>query len=450
MAKLWAKDYDLDATMEAYTVGRDYVLDMDLVEPDIIGNLAHTAMLQRIGVLSLDEHETASKALMEILRDYREGRFCISRCDEDVHTAIETAVIEKAGAVGKKIHTARSRNDQVIVDTRLYTRERLLEIRHAQVEMIQALLDFAEEHKEVPYPGRTHMQIAMPSSMGLWAGAFAEALLDDYSILEAAYTLNNQNPLGSAASYGVAVPIDREYTTMLLGFAKPVNNVLYANNSRGKFEQTVIFACSQIMLDLAKLATDTIFFAMPEFAYLTLPDEYCPGSSIMPQKKNPGPLELTRARASTVMADLFHVMSITKGLISGYNRDFQDTKEPLMRSLGTTRDALVVMGMIFGALKVNREACISAFKPEVFAADVALRMAADEGVPFRDAYKKVGLNLESLERQDPVENIKSKTHLGAPGNLGLDKARALAEGLAAATQEEIERLDIVKGKLLSS
>jgi len=449
MAKLWAKNYDLDATMEAFTVGRDYILDMDLVEYDVLGNLAHTAMLAKIGVLSRDEHAAAKSALVEIFGEYRQGRFRIERTDEDVHTAVEGAVTKKAGEVGKKIHTARSRNDQIIVDTRLYTRDRLLEIEDAALAMTAALLDFAEKHAEVPYPGRTHMQPAMPSSMGLWAGAFAEALLDDYALLEAAYSLNNQNPLGSAASYGVAVPIDREYTSELLGFEKLVNNVLYANNSRGKFEQTVIFACCEIMLDLAKLAADAIFFAMPEFGYLKLPDEYCPGSSIMPQKKNPGPLELTRARASSVMADLFEVMSITKGLISGYNRDFQDTKEPLMRSLGITRDALVVMRMVFEKMEVDAKACIKAFRPEVFAADVALQMAVEENIPFRDAYKEVGLNLEALENQDPVENIKSKTHTGAPGNLGLDKARARLDELSAALKKETERIAAVKSALLS-
>ncbi|MHC4713630.1 MAG: argininosuccinate lyase [Planctomycetota bacterium] len=448
MAKLWAKSYDLDATMEAWTVGSDYLLDLELVEADILGNLAHTAMLARIGVLTAKEHSTAKAALLEILGEYRKGAFKVDRADEDVHTAVEGAVTAKAGDVGKKIHTARSRNDQVTLDTRLYTRDRLLEIQHAVLDTASSLLSFAEEHREVPYPGRTHMQLAMPSSMGLWAGAFAEALLDDLVILEAAYRLNNQNPLGSAASYGVAVPIDREYTTELLGFDKPINNVLYANNSRGKFEQTVIFACSQVMGDLSKLATDTIFFAMPEFAYLKLPDKYCPGSSIMPQKKNPAPLELMRSRCSAVTADLVHVMSISKGLVSGYNRDLQDTKGPLMRSLSVTRDALVVMRLIFDSLEVDREACLKAFRPEIFAADAALRLATDEGIPFRDAYKKVGLDLAALENEDPVENIKLKTHLGAPGNLGIDGVRRQVAALVESLEAEVARVTAVKKALL--
>ena len=449
MAKLWAKTYDLDATMEAFTVGRDYLLDMELVESDVLGNIAHSAMLAKIGVLSKAEFKSAKKALLEILDEHKRGAFKIERSQEDVHTAVENAVTAKAGDVGKKIHTARSRNDQIIVDTRLYARDKLLDVMSLALQMAGTLVDFAEKNKDIPYPGRTHMQLAMPSTVGLWAASFAEALLDDYLLLEAAYILNNQNPLGSAASYGVAVPIDRQYTTELLGFAKPVNNVLYANNSRGKFEQTVIFALSQVTLDLAKLATDTIIFALPEFGYFKLPDKYCGGSSIMPQKKNPAVLELTRAKASLVMADLFAVMSIWKALPSGYNRDFQDTKEPLMRSLAVTRDTLVVNKMVFDALDVNEAACRSGFKPEIYAADVALQMATKEGIPFRDAYKKVGLNLEMLSNQDPLANIRAKNHLGGPGNLGLDKVRSWLNELAAKVSDESSRVAEVKMRLLS-
>jgi len=448
MAKLWAKNYDLDATMEAFTVGKDYILDMELVEADVLGNLAQTAMLEKIGIVSKDERAAAKKALLEILKEYGGGAFRIERSDEDVHTAVENAVTAKAGDVGKKIHTARSRNDQVIVDTRIYTRDRLIEIMDVALKMAAALLDFAEKNKDVPYPGRTHTQVAMPSSIGLWAGAFAEALLDDYLLLQLAYELNNQNPLGSAASYGVSVPIDREYTTKLLGFAKPVNNVLYANNSRGKFEQTIIFACSQVMLDLAKLANDTILFAIPEFGYFKLPAKYCPGSSIMPQKKNPCQLELTRSKAATVTAALLEVMMIGKGLYSGYNRDLQDSKEPLLKSLAITRDSLIVNRMIVETLEVDPKAAKKGFTPDIFAADVALRMATDQGIPFRDAYKQVGLNLDALKAQDPVANIKSKTHIGAPGNLGLDRARTTLKSFAEKLASEAKRVEDVKRALL--
>ena len=449
MAKLWAKTYDLNAAMEAFTVGRDYLLDLDLVEADVLGNIAHTTMLAKIGVLTSAEQTAAKRALVKILDEHRRGEFEIERSDEDVHTAVENAVTARAGDVGKKIHTARSRNDQVIVDTRIFTRDRLLEVMGAVLDAAAVLTDFADRNKDVPYPGRTHTQLAMPASIGLWAAAFAEALLDDYMILEAAYILNNQCPLGSAASYGVAIPIDRQMTSDLLGFAKPVNNVLYANNSRGKFEQTVIFACCEVMLDLAKLANDTILFAIPEFGYFKLPDEYCGGSSIMPQKKNPAVLELTRSKASLVMADLFAVMSITKALPSGYNRDLQDTKEPLMRTLATTRNTLIVNRMVFEKISVDPEACKRAFRPEIYAADAALEMAAKEGIPFRDAYKKVGLNLDSLENKDPVANIRAKTHLGAPGNLGLDKVRAWAKELSAKLAQETRRIEQVKKRLLA-
>ena len=247
----------------------------------------------------------------------------------------------------------------------------------------------------------------------------------------------------------MAVPIDRQYTTELLGFAKPINNVLYANNSRGKFEQTVIFACSQVMWDLAKLANDTVLFAIPEFGYFKLPAKYCPGSSIMPQKKNPCQLELTRSKAAGVAAALLEVMMIGKGLYSGYNRDLQDTKAPLMESLTTTRDSLIVNRMIVETLEVDAEAAKSGFSPDIFAADVALRMATDQGIPFRDAYKQVGLNLDALKKQDAVANIKSKTHIGAPGNLGLDKARAAAKALAEKLSTEARRVEEVKKALLA-
>ncbi len=449
MVKLWAKDYDLDATMEAFTVGKDCLLDMELVEADVLGNLAQLAMLEKIAVVTAGERKAAKDALLAILADWRKGAFRIERSDEDVHTAVENAVTERAGDVGKKIHTARSRNDQVIVDTRIYTRERLLDVMGLTLQMAETLVTFAEKHKGVPYPGRTHTQVAMPSSLGLWAGAFAEALIDDYRVLEVAYDLNNQSPLGSAASYGVAVPIDRQYTSDLLGFAQPLNNVLYANNSRGKIEQTVIFACSQVMNDLAKLANDVVLFAIPEFGYLKLPARYCPGSSIMPQKKNPCQLELTRSKSASVAAALLEVMMIGKGLYSGYNRDLQDTKEPLLKSLAITRDSLIVNRMIFETLEVDEAAAKKGFTPDIFAADVALRMATEEGIPFRDAYRKVGLNLESLAAEDPVENIRSKTHLGAPGNLGLNADRKHLQAASEALAAESNRVEEAKRRLLA-
>ncbi|MFC1671958.1 lyase family protein, partial [Planctomycetota bacterium] len=294
---------------------------------------------------------------------------------------------------------------------------------------------------------RTHTQRAMPSSVGTWAGAFAESLLDDIDMLTCAYNLINQCPLGSAASYGVALRLDRQMVSDLLGFEKVQNNVLYVQNSRGKLEAFVVFVLSQITDDLARLSGDAIMFSMPEFGYFSLPDEFCPGSSIMPQKKNPGPLELVRAKAAVVSSLAFRISSIVRNLPSGYNRDLQETKGPLMQAFDTVLGCVVMIGKIFDGLIVNEDVLKSAFSGELFAADRANELAA-EGMPFRDAYKKVATELDSLESEDPVENIKAKTHIGAPGNLALDQAADAAKARQEAAETETARLTGAVKKLL--
>jgi len=448
MAKLWAKTTDLDAEMEKFTVGNDYILDMELVEADVLGSIAHAKMLSTIGILTDDEFQRLRDALAEVLRLREKGEFAIERAQEDVHTAIEEFLTRKLGDLGKKIHTGRSRNDQVLVDTRLYTRDRLLEIRHDVVVMADTLAVFGQKHRCVPMPGRTHTQRAMPSSVGLWTGAFAESLADDLRLLETAALLNDQCPLGSAASYGVALPLDRQLVSDLLGFAKVQNNVLYANNSRGKIEAIVLFALTEVTHDLARLANDLILFSIPEFGYFTLPEKYFAGSSIMPQKKNPCQLELTRAKSAAVEAALFRVLHITRALPSGYNRDFQETKEPLMQGLQVTQATLKVMRLIFENLTVNEETLVKSFTAELYAADEALDMAR-RGVPFRDAYKQIGLNLDKLASRDPRQNIASKTHLGAPGNLGLEGLRESLAAELAGLSAEAERIQQAKNALLA-
>jgi len=444
MAKLWRKTYDLDETVERFTAGEDVGLDVALAEFDVLGSIAHARMLTRIGILSRDELKKLLNQLVKVLAAVERGEFTISREQEDVHTAVEELLTEALGDVGKKIHTARSRNDQAALDCRLYARARLLELRRQVLGLARTFLVFAKRHAEVPMVGRTHTQRAMPSSAGLWAGAFAEAMIEDAEWLEAVYRLVNRSPLGSAASYGVAVPIDRELTAELLGFERPIINVLYANNARGKVEAEILSACAVLMSDLSRAAGDVIFFSIPETGYFLLPDRFCPGSSIMPQKKNPGPLELIRARAGTITGHLVSVLGIIKGLPSGYNRDVQDTKGPMMRGLATTTDSVTVLGMIVGEMKVDVKRCTEAFSPEVFAADEALRLVTSEGMPFRDAYQQVGLNLEKLETQDPVQNILAKKHLGAPGNLALDRLEKLAADAEADLKGEIARLEKVK------
>jgi len=448
MAKLWQKNYDLDKTAEAFTVGDDYVLDAVLIEADVLGSIAHAKMLEKIGVLTTEEFKQLKDGLVGTLEAACEGAFGITAADEDVHTAVENRLVQLLGDLGKKLHTGRSRNDQVLVDTRMYLREQLLAISSATAVLAAALTDFARAHEFVPMPGRTHTQRAMPSSVGLWAGAFAEALADDLALLDTAYALADQCPLGSAASYGVALPLDRELTAELLGFAKVQNNVLYANNSRGKFGAVAVFACDAVMLDLAKLSGDMIWFATPEFGYFRLPDEYCPGSSIMPQKKNPGPLELIRAKASGVAAALVQITGIIRALPSGYNRDLQETKAPLMRALDTTRACLEMMTLLVGTLGVDAERLRASFTPELFAADAAIELAAG-GVPFRDAYRQVGATLDKLAARDPEENIRSKTHTGAPGNLGLDALKARLTSRLDEFDARGKRLQQVKDALLA-
>ena len=285
MSKIWAKDYELDSLIEEYTVGIDFILDLDLVEFDCIGSKAHGKMLSTIGILTEEEYKKLEKELDNIIEDAKAGNFYIKRSDEDCHTAIEARLTEKLGDVGKKIHTGRSRNDQVITATRLYTKSQIEKTISSGVELVSSLIKMAEENAKVPMVGRTHMQTAMPSSVGLWMGAFAEELTDSFKLLESVYNIIDQNPLGSAASYGVPLPLNRALTTELLNFKKVQNNVLYVNNSRGKFESMVLDVLDQISLTLSKMAQDLILFSLPEFDYFSLPKELCSGSSIMPQKK---------------------------------------------------------------------------------------------------------------------------------------------------------------------
>lgn len=421
MATLWDKGYSINKEVERFTVGRDYELDKELVEADVAGSVAHAKMLAKIGVLKQEEFKKLKAELKEILALFKEGKFTIKQEDEDVHTAVENYLTEKLGDLGKKIHAGRSRNDQVLTDLRLYSKGKLLDAEEVVLKLAEVLIIFAEKNKGVPMPGRTHMQLAMPSSVGLWAGAFTESLIDDMELLKGAYELNDQCPLGSAASYGTSLPIDRKMVSDLLGFKKVQNNVLYANNSRGKVEAVVLAALSQVMADLSKMASDLILFSIPEFGYFELPKEFCTGSSIMPNKKNPDVLELVRAKANKVMAAHSQVMNTIKDLPSGFNRDFQETKGPLMEGFATTAASLRIMAIVVKGLKVNEERCISACVPEIYAADKAVELV-QKGVPFREAYRTVAHQLDALGAEDPVANIGSKKHLGATGNLGLEKA----------------------------
>ena len=363
MAKLWDKGYAVDKEVEAFTTGDDYLLDRELVEADCVASAAHARMLAKIGILSSEEADQLAAELRAIAADSRSGAFTVQPADEDCHTAIENRLTARLGDLGKKVHTARSRNDQVIAATRVYAREKLLDLVGDTLNLCATLRAFAEQHQGVPMIGRTHTQVAMPSSVGLWAGAWLESLLDDLRLLEAAYEMNDQCPLGSAASYGVPLAIDRQYTSDLLGFAKLQNNVLYANNSRGKIESVILGACAQIAIDLSRCAQDLINFSLPEFGYFVIPKELCTGSSIMPQKRNPCGIELIRARTSTILACYNQILNILKGLPSGYNRDFQETKRPFVEGLRLTSACVRVMDITFTKLDVRQERLPTCLRP---------------------------------------------------------------------------------------
>lgn len=441
--KLWEKGYTLDHLVETFMTGDDPVLDRALIPYDCLGSIAHAKMLHKIGILTDEECGQLTKMLAEIIELAAEDKFVIKPEDEDVHTAVENAL----GTLGKKLHTARSRNDQVLLDIRLYARDFVLTVAEEIANASSSLCHFAENTKAVPMPGRTHFQRAMPSSMGLWAGAFAESLLDDLELLKTAYWLLDQCPLGSAASYGVSLEIDRHYTSDLLGFRAPQNNVLYANNSRGKFETVILSALVQVMTDLSKIATDIILFSAPEFGYLQLPEEFCPGSSLMPQKRNPCPLELIRAKSATVQGMLFQGLEIIRGLPSGYNRDFQETKRPLMQGFETTFASLKVFTQVFSSLEVDAEKCIKAFSSELFATDKVLELVK-KGAAFRDAYKEVARSLNEVAMEDPVANILSKTHIGATGNLGLNTSFKRIEESRAWIKEHRDKWSQLKEILI--
>lgn len=439
MGKLWQKNYDLDSLVEAFTVGDDYKLDERLVPSDCVASLAHATMLESIGVLTAGELQSLKAALLSIIDEHAGGSFVIQRSDEDCHTAIENALTKRVGEAGKKIHTGRSRNDQVLAALRVYTRSALLDVMTETAKLSLALERFAERHRLVPMPGRTHMQPAMPSSIGLWAGAFGEELLDDLSLVWASYSLNDQSPLGSAASYGVPLPLDREMVAGLLGFSRLQNNVLYANNSRGKFESAVLDSLDQIGLTLSKLAEDLILFSMPEFGYFSLPPELCSGSSIMPQKKNPDALELIRARSATIGSCAARIKNIIRSLPSGYNRDFQETKEPLFTGMDIARSCVRVMQLTVDKLAVNEDRLRAGFGAEIFATDEAFDLVA-RGKSFREAYREIGLQLDRLGKRDPAAAITARTSSGTSGNLGLERLRSAGDELVRRLGAESERV----------
>ena len=419
MAKLWSKGYEVEPLVERYESARNAALDAELVRHDLWGSLAQARMLQRIGVLSEGEWTALDGALRGLLREAEAGMLRPATAEEDIHTAIEHRLVALVGEAGKKIHTGRSRNDQVLLDLRLYAKEALLAIAAALLATASDLLALARRHEWTPMPGYTHMQRAMLSSVGLWAAAYSEALLDDCGPLAAAYALNDQSPLGSGAAYGVPLSLDRAYVAELLGFARAQHNVLTAANGRGKGESAVVQALALVMLDLSKWAQDALLYTTREYGFMRAPQELCTGSSMMPQKRNLDALELVRARAQTVIALQGQMLATLAGLPSGYNMDYQETKAPLIEAVHLCRESLEIVGLFASRLEVNearlREVCTA----ELFATDRALELAL-AGTPFRDAYRTVAGDPDAQEVGDLVERLRVRAHEGGPGNLDLE------------------------------
>lgn len=442
---------EIDPEVLMFTVGKDVILDLALAEADCIGTAAHVVMLSRMpvkpAVIKQSEKKKIIVELVDIIARVRSGNFKIDLSDQDVHLAVERVLTRNLGAIGRKVHTARSRNDQVAVDLRLYAKEQLLNVSLEVLAVAGEMLRFAFKNASLPMVGRTHLQPAMPSSVGLWASAHAESLMDDMLLIKSAYDFNDRCPLGAAAGFGVPVPIDRELTARLLGFKEPVHNVLYATNARGKCESVILSALSHVMLTLSRLAEDMILYSMPEFGYFSLPEDHCTGSSIMPQKKNPDVLELVRGKTSVVQAYAASVAGIIKSLPSGYNRDLQETKEPFIEGVHTTRACLRIMARMVKKLKADRKALLAGFSPGVFAADKALELVG-KGVEFRNAYDHVKLHLSELKHVDPSKALSKKKHLGAPGGLDFGFLASRVEKMQQDVKKESRRYHGAIARLL--
>jgi argininosuccinate lyase len=391
--KLWKKKTELDPEIERFTVGDDPILDLRLVRFDCIASIAHAKMLGKIGVLTKEEVDQLKKELEAIIRLADEGKFIIAREQEDCHTAIENRLTEKLGELGQKIHTARSRNDQVLAALRLFYKHELGIVKEKSGSLILSLGTLIEKYGAIRLPGYTHTRKAMVSSVALWAGGFREALEENLRLLDFVHSLVDQSPLGTGAGYGLPLDVDRPFTAKEAGFSRVQENPVYVQLSRGKFEATLVHALGQFMLDLNRMAADLIFFSMPEVGFFVLPDTFCTGSSIMPQKKNPDVLELVRAKYHAVLACETQLKTATANLISGYHRDLQLTKKPVMEALDITRDSLSIMSRVIGNLEVDKAACEKALTEEVFATEKVYELVR-QGVPFREAYRRVGRKYE--------------------------------------------------------
>ena len=422
--KLWEKDFEINKEIERFTVGRDRELDLYLAKYDVLGSMAHITMLESIGLLEAAELKALLAELKAIYATCESGGFAIEDGVEDVHSQVELMLTRRLGDMGKKIHSGRSRNDQVLVDLKLFMRHGLMDIVGRMKALFDRLQQKSEECKDVLMPGYTHLQVAMPSSFGLWFGAYAESLADDMLFMRAAYAMANRNPLGSAAGYGSSFPLDRAMTTRLLGFDSMDYNVVYAQMGRGKTERNVAFAMATVAGTLAKLAFDACLFNSQNFAFVRLPKECTTGSSIMPHKKNPDVFELIRAKCNKLQALPQQITLVMNNLPTGYFRDLQIIKEVFLPAFGELADCLDMTAYIISRMEVRRDILDNPMYDAMFSVEEVNRLAA-AGTPFRDAYKKVGLEIEAGTFV-PDKHI-CHTHEGSIGNLQNDRIKALME-----------------------
>ncbi|MEN9382564.1 MAG: argininosuccinate lyase [Bacteroidota bacterium] len=414
MSKLWQKNNQVAASVEQFTIGNDQAMDIYLAAYDVMGSIAHTTMLSEVGLLTKEEQVQLKKALVEIYGSIKSGNFKLSAGVEDIHSQVEMLLTEKLGDIGKKIHSARSRNDQVLVDLKLFLRSELMELSKSVTTLFNLLQVKSEQFKNDLLPGYTHLQLAMPSSFGLWLGAYAESLVDDMTMLEAAFKIVNKNPLGSAAGYGSSFPINRTRTTELLGFDTLNYNVVYAQMGRGKAERVTAQALSNFADTLSKLSMDACLFMNQNFGFIKFPEELTTGSSIMPHKKNPDVFELIRSYCNRIKALPNEIMMMTTNLPSGYHRDLQLLKEHLFPAFQQLKNCIEMASLMIENMEVKKDILEDTQYQFLFSVEEVNKLV-NEGMPFRDAYKKVGI---AIETGNYTYSTKlAHTHEGSIGNL---------------------------------
>ena len=435
--KLWQKATGSKKEVEQFTIGRDPEFDIILAPFDVLGSMAHAHMLAKIGLLTQEDNLILQKGLKEIYYEIEHGKFSIAPGVEDVHSQVEFLLTERYGEVGKKLHSGRSRNDQVLVDLKLYYRAAIRELVAETKTLFELLIELSEKHKNDLMPGYTHTQLAMPSSFGLWFGSFAEGLTEDLGLLKAAFDLSNKNPLGSAAGYGSSFPLDRTMTTELLGFSDLHHNVINAQNSRGKTERTLAFALAGIAATLNRLATDVCLFMNQHFAFISFPDDLTTGSSIMPHKKNPDVFELIRAKTNQIQGIPTTVSFLLTNMSTGYHRDMQLLKEEIFPGIEKLKSCLAMSTYMLKSIRVRQDILQDTFYKHLFSVEVVNELVL-QGVPFRDAYKRVGLEIEN-DQFSPDQNQIKHTHEGSIGNLGTEAIQGkLKKALGGFAFEKID------------